>query len=77
MAERLPRSLSWYTSPKDEDRSASFLERFGEHIHEVQGWSISSGPITALLAETSNADAAWEMFWRVVRDFARDVQGSF
>lgn len=52
----------------------SFTGSFGQYLRKRFGWSMSEGPIGAILAQSPNADAAWDSFWPLLWDFERSLR---
>lgn len=50
-----------------------FTDRFGRHLRSRFGWSMSGGPIGAILEHSPNADAAWERFWALLWEFEKSL----
>jgi hypothetical protein len=51
-----------------------FLRKFGAYLRERFDWSMSTGPIAAVLRETGSPDEAWRTFWRLVWEYRDSVQ---
>jgi hypothetical protein len=51
-----------------DEQGAHFSRAFGRYLQERFDWSMSQGPIAAVINETSPEDA-WSTFWRLVHEF--------
>ena len=47
----------------------NFLSKFSEYLRARYGWSMSCGPVVAIRNASTNADDAWELFWKLVWDY--------
>jgi len=55
------------------DAVADFNRDFGSYLYRRFGWSMSTGPVAAILDVEADGDAAWERYWHLVDDFKREV----
>lgn len=49
-----------------DDRAAGVLQRIGESLRVERGWSMSCGPIAAILKNSATGEDAWCLFWELV-----------
>lgn len=56
-----------------QERVADFTREFGAHIWKTKGWSVSCGPVAAILEAADSDEEAWELFWRLVDEFRATV----
>ena len=59
-----------------DEPGGDFLQSFGAYLRERFGWSISAGPIAAVLRETGSATDAWRTFWAQVWEFRASVEST-
>ncbi|NTX51807.1 hypothetical protein [Myxococcus sp. CA039A] len=51
----------------------NFREDFGNFLRQKYGWSMSTGPIGAVLREYSDKETSWKVFWTHVWEFERSL----
>ena len=56
-----------------------FPREFAEYLGRKYAWSAACGPIAAILEVAASDTEAWEMFWRLVKEFraSRGNRGRF
>ena len=52
---------------------SSFNRKFGVYIEETKGWSMSCGPVAAILEAAKNEEGAWKLYWKMVDEFRSTV----
>jgi len=52
-----------------DDAGATFMQSFGVFLRERYGWSAAIGPIGAIRDHATNDSVAWDMFWKLLREF--------
>lgn len=52
---------------------SNFREELGVFLRQKHGWSMSQGPIAAILRVSSTEESAWALFWESVWDFERSL----
>jgi hypothetical protein len=46
-----------------------FVRDFGEYLRRTRGWSASCGPVAAIRDAVGSDSGAWELFWRLVKEY--------
>lgn len=52
-----------------EEPGRDFVRGFGEYLRSRFGWSMSVGPVEAVLARAESDEEAWNSFWRLISDY--------
>jgi hypothetical protein len=58
------------------DPGRDFLERFGAFLKSRHGWSDARGPIAAIVDRTGTHEEAWQLLWKLIREFRDSTQSS-
>jgi hypothetical protein len=59
-----------------QERTSDFNQDFDAYLSATKGWSVSCGPVVAILQATKNEEEAWELFWQLVDEFRATVKGA-
>jgi len=52
-----------------EDPGRDFVLTFSQYLRDRFRWETSLGPVRSMLDHTSNESEAWDLFWKLVREF--------
>jgi len=55
-----------------DDPGRALLTGFGDYLQARFGWSMSCGPIGAILEHSPTEQEAWTRFWVLLDDYKRD-----
>lgn len=53
-----------------------FPKAFAEYLYKRFEWSASAGPVAAIKDAAKSDEDAWQMFWKLVKDFRNSLQGT-
>jgi len=73
------KNLQWFIlgcqATNDEISSETkFMLEFGKFIRDKYGWSMSCGPIDAILKNCESPEKAWEFWWSEIESWKQEKE---
>lgn len=59
-----------------QEQTSDFNRDFGAYLSATKGWSISCGPVVAILQAAKSDEGAWVLYWKLVDKFRSTVEAT-